>query len=115
MQSSIQLHLLEMSLIESCVCILIWIVAYTFLEKWWRHQIGWTLVLTKVLFFGALFLVVLSIYLSFSRYTSEVAAWIQIALIGLVGPVMIWRTILWVNISRAGKRMKHGNGTTPKG
>jgi hypothetical protein len=91
------------------VSLIQWIVVYTRLEKWWKHQLGWTLV-AKTGIIAALFVpTTLSLYMHLTRADSYLIAWIDIVLIGSVTPVMIWRTVIWANAARDGRRLQQLN------
>ena len=88
----------------AAVCSLIaWIAVYTRLAAWWRDPIGQTLVAKTALIAALLIPTILSLFFHFNRLTSHIAAWVDVVLIGLVSPVMIWRTAVWVHIHREGE------------
>ena len=74
-----------------------WVAIYTRLAKWWRNPIGRTLV-TKTLLIAALLLPT-TINLFFTLNPIGVA-WVDIALIGAITPVMIWRSVVWMRLGR---------------
>ena len=53
---------------------------------------------------------ILSIFFSFNRLTSHIAAWFDIGSFALVPVIMAWRTIVWHRIHREGRR---ADGTAP--
>ena len=79
-----------------------WIAIYTKLSPWWRSPIGKTLVIKTSLIALLLVPSILALFFHFSRFTSMVAGWVDVALIGLICPVMIWRSAVWVRIHREG-------------
>jgi hypothetical protein len=75
--------------------VLAFVVQYTRLAPWWRNEIGRTLVVKDILLILLLIPSLLSLFFRFSRLTSHVAAWTDIALIGALTPVMLWRIRVW--------------------
>lgn len=81
-----------------------WVAIYTWLTKGgaWRNPIGQTLIV-KTLLIAVLFVPqILSLFFQLNRLDSHIAAWVDVALIGLVTPIMIWRSAVWVKLSRKG-------------
>jgi hypothetical protein len=87
-----------------------WIVLYTRLAKWWRNPIGQTLVAKTTLIALLLVPTTLSLFFDLNRATSHLVGWIDVVLIGLITPVMIWRSVVWLHIHRDGSV-----GTLPAG
>jgi hypothetical protein len=101
--------LLKIFLISGFVTLTGWIVLYTCLAPWWRNPVGRTLV-TKTALIAALFVpTTLNLFFNFSRFDSEIAAWIQVVLIGLVTPVMCWRSLVWIKLHRSGRLPRNGH------
>lgn len=91
---------LKIALICGFISLVAWVIIYSRLARWWKNAIGLTLV-AKTLLIAALFVpTTMSLFFHFSRLTSHIAGWVDVALIGLVTPVMIWRTVVWVKESR---------------
>ena len=78
----------------------LWTVIYTALAPWWRNAIGRTLVAKTVLIALLFIPTTLSLFFSLNRLDSHIVGWIDMALIGLVSPVMWWRSAVWVKESR---------------
>lgn len=87
-----------------------WVVVYTRLAKWWKNAIGRTLVVKTLLIAALLVPTALSLFLRFNRLTSYVAGWVDVSLIGLITPVMIWRSVVWIKESRTDKPGPEGVG-----
>ena len=94
--------LTKITLIADIVAIVIFIADYSRLVPWWRNPVGRTIVIKDILLLGVISTVVLSVFFQFSRFTSQVAAWIQIAELGAMAAVMLWRTIVFERIDRHG-------------
>lgn len=106
---------LKVALISGFVSLIAWVAVYTRLTggSAWRNPVGLTLIL-KSLLIAVLFVPTgLSLFFRFNRLTSEVAGWIDVALIGLVTPVMAWRTIVWLRIDHAGNSHDRQHGGRP--
>jgi hypothetical protein len=100
---------LKIVLISGFLSLIAWVAIYSMLADWVHNSIGRTLVAKTLLIAGLFVPTILSLFFRFSRFTSHVAGWIDVTLIGLVTPVMLWRTIVWLRISRSSRR-----GDSPK-
>jgi len=106
---------LKVALISGFVSLAGWIVLYSVLAAWWRHPIGRTLV-TKTALIAALFIPsILSLFFKLSRMDSYTVGWIDTGLIGLVTPVMVWRSVVWWRLHRAGKLPRDGGDGSGEG
>jgi hypothetical protein len=96
------LLLLKIGLIAGAVSLFAWVVIYTWLTRWaaWRNPIGQTLIIKTLLIAGLFIPQILSLFFQLNRFDSHIAAWADVALIGLVTPVMAWRSLVWVRLSR---------------
>lgn len=92
--------LLKIFLISGFCSLTAWVAVYTKLAHWWADPIGRTLVAKTCLI--ALLFVPATLSLFFT-VPPLVIAWVDTVLIGLVTPVMVWRTVVWLRISRFGK------------
>ena len=101
---------LRVASIAAVVSLVGWIAVYTRVAAWWRNPVGQTLVIKTALIALLLIPTILSLFFHLSRLTSIVAGWVDAALIGLITPVMIWRSVVWLQIHRAGT-----TGTIPAG
>ena len=99
-QDSWILLLFKIVLIADVVAIAGFVVQYWRLAPWWRNPIGRTIVTKDILLGCCLIPSIMSLFFHFSRLTSHVAAWIDVALFGLIAPVMIWRVIVWERIHK---------------
>lgn len=77
-----------------------WILIYGRLVRWHFDPIGRTLVAKTALLCGLLLVTALSLFLHFNRATSLIAGWVDAGLILAITPVMIWRSVVWVRVSR---------------
>jgi hypothetical protein len=93
---------LKIALIAGFCSLAGWVVLYSFLAAWWRNPIGRTLVAKTTLIAGLFVPSILSLFFRLNRLDSYVAGWVDVALIGLVTPVMGWRCYVWVKLHRAG-------------
>jgi hypothetical protein len=95
--------ILKVTLVTGFASIAIWIWTYTALARWWRNPVGRSLVMHAGLIAVLLVPSTLSLYFHLSRGTSDIAAWLDTALITAITPVMLWRCVVWVRLSRAGE------------
>lgn len=86
-----------------------WVVLYSVLAPWWRNPVGRTLVIKTLLIAGMFVPSILSLFFHLNRLDSWIAGWVDVALIGLVTPVMIWRSVVWVRLHRAGRLPRDGD------
>lgn len=94
---------LKIALISGLVSLAGWIALYTALAPWWRDPIGRTLVVKTALIAGLFIPTTLSLFFRLSRLDSYIVGWVDMALIGLVTPVMLWRSAVWWRLHNAGK------------
>lgn len=99
-QDELIILLLKVILIFNIAAIASFIAQYTALAPWWRNSIGRTLVVKDILLSLALVPSLLSLFLSFNRLTSHIAAWVDVVLLGAIGPVMVWRMAVFRSVHR---------------
>lgn len=80
-----------------------WVAIYTSLAKWWRNDIGRTLVVKTSLIALVLVPTILSLFFHFNRLTSHLAGWFDVVMLGLVAPVMWWRSAVFLRLGKSGK------------
>ena len=107
-QDDLILLLFKIVTVSGFVSLAAWIGDYTRMAKWWKNAIGRTLVTKTALIAALLVPSALSLFFHFNRLTSHIAAWIDIALLGSVTPVMLWRIVVFRKISREGNGV-HGD------
>lgn len=97
-QDQLIILLLKIGLVAGLVSIALWAWVYTRLARWWENPVGRTLVVAEALV-GALFIFqILSLFFNLNRLDSRIVAWADVALIGLVAPAMLWRTIVFLRM-----------------
>lgn len=115
-QTQLLVLLLKIGLIAGLAAIVGWIVVYHALTRggWWRNPVGKTLVIEAALIAGLFVPQILSLFYDLNRLDSRIAAWADVVLIGLVTPVMIWRTIAFLRIgSLPGRSPRDPNAADP--
>lgn len=97
--------LLKIGLVSGGVILVAWVAVYSKLTKGeaWRNPIGLSLIIEALLVAGLFVPQILSLFFNLNRLDSRIAAWADVALIGLVTPVMIWRTVAWLRLDRAAR------------
>jgi hypothetical protein len=80
-----------------------WIIQYSLHGKWWRNDVGRTLVAKTALIAALLVPAALSLFFHLNRLNSHIVAWVDVCLLGLVTPVMIWRMVVFRKIYRRGQ------------
>lgn len=78
-------------------------------RRGWHNPLGRVLIIDRLLIIALLGLSALSIYAGFNRLDSMVAAWIQIGLLALIGPVMLWMLAVVRRVSRATRTCPNGH------
>jgi hypothetical protein len=110
----ISIYLVD-ALKAACICgfvsLIGWILLYTRLAPWWRNPIGRTLVAKTLLV--ACLLVPSTLALYFPTLNHVLVSWLDLVLIGLITPVMIWRSAVWIRLYQA-RKLRNGdrNATT---
>jgi len=113
-QDSLIILLLKVGLIAGFASIGLWTAVYSALASWWESPVGRTLVIEAALIAGLFVPQILSLFFNLNRLDSRIAAWADVTLIGLVSPVMLWRTLVWVRLSRSGKAGAAEGGAAPR-
>jgi len=107
-QEQLLILALKVALISGFCSLAGWVALYTALAAWYKDPIGRTLV-AKTTLIALLFIpTTLALFFHLSRTDSWAAGWVQAALIGLVSPVMWWRSLVWLRLHRAGKLPRDG-------
>jgi hypothetical protein len=104
--------LLKIGLVSGGIVLLAWVAVYTRLTNGgaWRNPIGLSLIIEALLIAGLFVPQILSLFFQLNRLDSRVAAWADVTLIGLVTPVMIWRTIAFLRMGPiSGKHLRGGD------
>jgi len=106
--SPVLVLLLKIFLCTSLSGLAFWIVDYS-LHRGWSNALGRTLLVKSFLLLGLLGLSALSVFLNLNRNTSIAVAWLQVALLALIGPVMVWRSLVFRRVARATRRCPNGH------
>ena len=99
-------------LIADLIAVILFTVIYSVLAPWWRNPIGRTLVMMDVLVGLAVLPTVLSLFWSFNRLTSLIAAWADVGIFAAIALVILARIPLWVRLH---KRRQPGDGQDDAG
>jgi hypothetical protein len=99
-QDHLILLLFKIVLVADVVSIAAFIAQYWRLAPWYKNPIGRTIVIKDILLIVCLLPSVLSLFWHFSRLTSHIAAWVDVASFGLIAPVMAWRILVWQSIHK---------------
>jgi hypothetical protein len=102
-QASWLILALKVALISGFVSLAGWIALYSALADWWKIPVGRTLVAKTALIAGLFVPSILSLFFHLSARDSYIAGWVDVALIGLVTPVMLWRSLVWWRLHKAGR------------
>lgn len=97
-QTQLIVLLLKIGLIAGLASIGLWTAAYSRLADWWSNPVGRTLVVEALLVAGLFVPQILSLFFNLNRLDSYIAAWADVALVGLVSPIMWWRTIVFLRM-----------------
>lgn len=106
--------LLKVFLVSGFSSLVAWIGIYSWLAPWWRDPIGRTLVSKSALIAGLFVPGILSLFFHLGARGSLIAGWVDVGLVGLVTPVMIWRCVVWLRESPhrhhgiPGRRLRRG-------
>lgn len=101
-QAHLIVLLLKVVLVAGAASIAAFTAVYTRYAPWWKDPVGRTIIIESVLLLCCITPTTLSLFFSFSRLTSNIAAWADIVLFGLLTPVMLWRCVVWHRLHRLG-------------
>lgn len=99
-QEQLIIDLFKVDLIADIVAVVLFTVVYSLLAPWWRNPIGRTLVVMDILVGAAVCPSVLSLFWSFNRLTSLIAAWADVAVFGAIALVILARIPLWIGLHK---------------
>lgn len=99
---SLMILLTKIALIADMAAITAFVLDYSRLARWWANPVGRTIVIKDLFLLGVISLIVASVFFQFSRFTSEVASWIQLALLWGMAVAMLWRIVVFERIHRHG-------------
>jgi len=97
-------------LLGDVLAVLAFIADYTRLAKWWSNPVGRTIVIKDLLLVLAFVPSIMSLFFRFSRFSSIVAAWFDIAIFAGIAAVMLWRIAV---LERIHRHRPPGSGTSP--
>lgn len=97
---------------------LLWIAYYTRHSKWWKDEIGKSLVYNALCAVAESVIWLAALFLHLSGTSGRVAGWAYVGLLGLVTPIMLNRLWVWRKAVRAGsvisRRVPHCASCTCK-
>lgn len=91
---------LKVALIADLVTLAAFAAEYSWRARWWSNAIGRTLVIKDLLLGAALTPSILALFFRFTRLTSRIAAWVDVALFAAIAVVMLWRVVVFERIHR---------------
>jgi hypothetical protein len=95
--------------VASVVTIAVFIACYSRWAAWFRNPIGRTIVYKDIALVLVLVPSILSIFINFNRLTSHIAAWFDVAAFAMVPVIMVWRTLVFRKIHKAGELPQDGD------
>lgn len=103
-------------LISGFVALTAWVAVYIRLTRGaaLKDPIGQTLIAKSLLLAAVLVPSTLSLFFTFSRWSSHLAGWIDVVLIGAITPVMWWRIAVWLKIHRSNAAARPDPDTAEK-
>jgi len=106
---SLMILLTKITLIADMVAIVAFVLDYSRLAAWWSNPVGRTIVIKDLFLLAVISLSLAPVFFHFSRFTSQVASWIQIGLLGGIAVAMCWRIIVFERIHRNGRPKDKGD------
>lgn len=97
-QDALILLALKVVLIAGMVSVVLFTAVYSYLARWQANPIGRTVVWLDILLALALVPTTLSLFFHYSRLTSHVAAWTDIAIFAAIAVGMLMRIPLFVKL-----------------
>jgi hypothetical protein len=96
--------------VSALVTITGFVACYSWWARWYRDPVGRTIVLKDIALALVLIPSILSIFFSFNRLTSHIAAWFDVGSFALVPVIMVWRVVVFRRIHRDGMAPRAGTG-----
>lgn len=105
---------LKVGLIAGFAVLVAWVAVYSKITEGdaWRNPIGLTFIFESLLIAGVFVPSALSLFWHLNRLDSYIAAWTDVTMIGLVAPVMAWRTLVFLRQPWLGRVSRNGNSRT---
>lgn len=98
--SHLLILLFKIVIIADLVTLAAFIGDYSRLARWWKDPVGRTIAIKDLLLGAALTPSALSLFFRFNRLTSQVAAWVDVALFAAIAVVMAWRIVVFERVHR---------------
>jgi hypothetical protein len=109
--SHFQLVLYRVVVLAAELVTVAFIVVYTRLARWWRNPVGRRIVFADIAVGVALLPISLSLFFSFSRLTSELAAGLDLGAVSSIPLNTAWGIYTWLRLPRLPGQ--HDNGEEP--
>lgn len=108
-QDQLIIFLFRADLIADIAAVILFTVVYSVLAPWWKNPIGRTLVALDILVGLAVLPSVFALFFHFSRLSSRLAAWFDVAIFAAIAVLLLLRIPLWIRLHRD----KNSDGSTP--
>lgn len=98
--SNAQVIIYRVVVLTAMAATIVFVTVYSRLARWWRNPIGRTIVAVDAAVFMALLPISLSLFFTFTRLTSQLAAGLDLAAISSIPISMGWRIHAWLRLPR---------------
>lgn len=101
-QDQVILLLFKIVLVSGAVSVALFVAEYIWRTRGgcFRNDIGRTIVWKDILLIACMMPSILALFFQFSRLTSHIAAWVDIATFGLLTPAMLWRIAVFERVHK---------------
>ena len=91
-----QLLASKVTVLAAIISLAGWVAVYSNLAPWWRDHIGRTFVFKTLILILLLLLSVPGMFWTLSHLEADTLSWVEIALVGAITPVMLWRISVFI-------------------
>jgi hypothetical protein len=96
-QAQWQMLASKVTVLAAIVTLTSWVIVYTNLANWWTDHVGRTFAFKTIILIFLLVLTVPEMFWTLTRDEIVGLTWVQIALVALISPVMVWRIVVFLH------------------
>ena len=98
--SPLYLLLIKIAIAVALGCSLLWIADYS-RNQWWKNSVGLTLVTKTSIISVLLGIQLVTFFVRLDPLWLDIVRWTDLVLVALVGPIMVWRMVVFQRVAGA--------------